>query len=130
MPRRPRRNRERGAAAVEFAIVVPLLLALVLGIVEFSRIYNVQIVVTNAAREGARTMAIKDDTGLATAAVNNAVTNVTLSSIQITPGTGACTNGAEANATVTSNVALLTGPWFNIGSSITVTGTGAMRCGG
>lgn len=130
MPRRPRRNRERGAAAVEFAIVVPLLLALVLGIVEFSRIYNVQIMVTNAAREGARTMAIKDDTGLATTAVNNAVTNLTLSSIQITPGTGACTNGAEANATVTSNVALMTGPWFNIGSSITVTGTGAMRCGG
>ena len=52
-------GRERGAAAVEFALVAPLLLALVGGIVEFSYTYNLQISVTQAAREAARTMAIE-----------------------------------------------------------------------
>jgi Flp pilus assembly protein TadG len=45
---------ERGAAAVEFALVMPLLLLLVFGIVEFGLIMNRQITVTHAAREGAR----------------------------------------------------------------------------
>lgn len=43
-----------GAALLEFAIVMPLLFALIFGIIEFSLLlYNKQII-TNAAREGAR----------------------------------------------------------------------------
>ena len=39
---------------VEFAAVLPVLLLLVLAIFEFGRVYNAQIIVTQAAREGAR----------------------------------------------------------------------------
>ena len=49
-----RERSERGAAAVEFALVMPLLLLLVFGIVEFGLIMNRQITVTHAAREGVR----------------------------------------------------------------------------
>lgn len=52
---------ERGAVAVEFAIVLPVLLILLLGIAEFGRVFNAQIVITNAAREGSRIMAITED---------------------------------------------------------------------
>ncbi|WP_297448718.1 TadE family protein [Ferrovum sp.] len=45
---------ERGVAAVEFAIVFPLMLLLMFGIVEFGTMMYDQIMVTNAAREGAR----------------------------------------------------------------------------
>jgi Flp pilus assembly protein TadG len=45
---------ERGQALVEFAIVLPLLLLLLLGIVDFARAWNVYEVLTDAAREGAR----------------------------------------------------------------------------
>lgn len=130
MPKLTAHLPERGAAAVEFALVVPLILALILGIVEFSRIYNVQIMVTNAARDGARTMAVQNNTSKAGAAVTNAVNGLTLSSVTITPATGSCTAGAQANATVQSQVTLLTGQWFDIGSQITVTGIGAMPCEG
>jgi len=44
----------RGGALVEFAIVLPLLLILVFGIIEFGLLLYNQAVITNASREGAR----------------------------------------------------------------------------
>jgi len=49
---------EAGQSLVEFAIVLPVLLALVIGIFEFGRAWNVYQVITNAAREGARTAVV------------------------------------------------------------------------
>lgn len=45
----------RGAALVEFALVLPLLLVLIFGIIEFGIIIYDKAMVTNAVREGART---------------------------------------------------------------------------
>jgi Flp pilus assembly protein TadG len=50
----PARVRRRGVAAVEFAFIVPLLLLLLVGIWELGRIIHVQIIMNNAARDGAR----------------------------------------------------------------------------
>lgn len=44
----------RGAAAVEMAIILPLLLAITFGLIEFGLLMYNQQVITNAAREGAR----------------------------------------------------------------------------
>jgi hypothetical protein len=51
-------GRDRGAAAVEFALVLPLLLLLVFGIIDFGRALNAQVTLTQAAREGARLVAL------------------------------------------------------------------------
>jgi hypothetical protein len=45
---------DRGAAAVEFAMVMPLLVMLVFGIFEFGLAWHTYQVITDAAREGAR----------------------------------------------------------------------------
>jgi Flp pilus assembly protein TadG len=45
---------ESGAAAVEFALILPLLLVLIIGLVDFGRMGFVQVSVTAASREGAR----------------------------------------------------------------------------
>lgn len=45
---------ERGAELIEFALVFPVLLMVVLGIVDFGFLFQRMEVVTNAAREGAR----------------------------------------------------------------------------
>src|SRR5688572_33202066 len=49
-----RTREDRGAAIVEVALTMPLLLLVVVGIFEFGRAYQTWQVVTNAAREGAR----------------------------------------------------------------------------
>ena len=49
-----RRNGERGTEFVEFAFVLPLLLVVVLGIVDFGFLFQRYEVITNAAREGVR----------------------------------------------------------------------------
>ena len=60
-------RRERGAAAVEMAIVLPLLLLVVGGLVDFGRAYYLNSVITNAAREGARMVAMSYTTAQADA---------------------------------------------------------------
>lgn len=50
----PRMRRENGAALVETAFVLPIMLLVCVGILEFGRAYQTWQVVTNAAREGAR----------------------------------------------------------------------------
>jgi Flp pilus assembly protein TadG len=45
---------ERGAEAVEFALVVPIFLLLVFGVVDFGYMINHDTMVNNASREGAR----------------------------------------------------------------------------
>lgn len=45
---------EHGAAAIEFALVLPVLLLLLFGIIEFGLLLFNKAVLTNAAREGAR----------------------------------------------------------------------------
>lgn len=52
----------RGQAAVEFALVLPFLLIMLVGIIEFGRAWNEHQVITDAAREAARKGAIWDET--------------------------------------------------------------------
>jgi Flp pilus assembly protein TadG len=46
--------RRRGQALVEFALILPAILLLVVGMLEFARAWNLHQVMTDAAREGAR----------------------------------------------------------------------------
>jgi len=65
--------RERGAAAVEFALVVGLLLTIVFGIVEFGVYYSDRMVVDNAAREGVRAASLNQTQSTVVAATQNAL---------------------------------------------------------
>ena len=47
-------DKERGVAVVEFALVVPLLLLILFGIIEFGILFYDKAVITNASREAAR----------------------------------------------------------------------------
>ncbi|MCZ2847120.1 TadE/TadG family type IV pilus assembly protein [Modestobacter sp. VKM Ac-2978] len=121
---------ERGAAAVEFALVVPVLLLLLVGIMEVSKAFNTQATLSAAAREGARTVATAGTAASALSIVQSAVgtLGVPASAISITPLT--CV-GAAANTTVTVTVThrqtFLGGVLGSSGA--TLTGRAVMRCG-
>jgi len=124
-----RSDRERGAAAVEFALVLPVLLLLVLGMLEFSRVYNAQISITNAAREGARVMAVQNDPTAAAQAAVAAAPSVALSTgnVSITPSDCSATPNSTVQVSIAYQLPLMTG-WF--GPTLALHGTGAMICGG
>ena len=63
-------KKNKGQGIVEFALVVPLFLLLAFGILEGGRVLYSQMVVAEAAREGARAVAISGDRTQAAIAVN------------------------------------------------------------
>ncbi|RBY95071.1 pilus assembly protein [Blastococcus sp. TBT05-19] len=135
MSARSRLRDERGASAVEFAFIVPVLLLLVLGIAEFGRAFQVQGTISAAAREGVRMMALQNDLPAAKAAVQNAAGSldpgIGLDQITVDPPSG-CTgatgaSGQTVELTIEYDMPFLT-DFF--GAGLTLTGTGVMRCNG
>jgi Flp pilus assembly protein TadG len=125
MSRGARSRDDRGAAMVEFAIVLPLLLVLVMGIIEFGRAYNTQVAIQSAAREGARELALRRSSSQVSAAVTNAAPSVSIDSISQSP----CPATGDGQARVTINESFTFGiPFVPIGTK-TLTATGVMRCG-
>ena len=126
-----RRPRERGAAAVEFALILPLLMTVVIGVMEFGFLFNQQISLSQAAREGARSYAIHHgeagfDLNLVVQQAAPSVSGVSASSSQ---PSGLCPSGQNVEITASKPYKSLTG-WFNFLSWATISGKAAMRCGG
>ncbi|HEX9290756.1 MAG TPA: TadE family protein [Anaeromyxobacteraceae bacterium] len=84
------RGRERGAAVVEFALVLPLLLMLVLGAIDWGWYFYLREVVTNAAREGARAGSVSALGSSAAAAAETAATTY-LTNLGLGAGTATAT---------------------------------------
>lgn len=61
MARRPQHDDDRGQATVELALVFPVILLLLLVLVQVGLVVRAQILVTHAAREGARVAAVGED---------------------------------------------------------------------
>lgn len=125
-----------GAAAVEFALLTPLLLLILFGIIDFARAFNIQETLTQASREGVRGYALgltTDPTG----ATQNAAVGVP--GVTVTYGTqnssggdssgGACTTAGATNVWVRADHPYSFIAFLNLGS-ITITGKAYMRCGG
>ena len=125
--------RDRGAAAVEFALLLPVLLLLVFGIIDFGRALNAQITLTQAAREGARIAALGESnvvSGTQAAATGLSPVAVTVTSCPAGAGTGvnAVVKASYSFSFVTplSAIARIFGSSF--GSTMTLTATGVMPC--
>lgn len=79
-----RARSSRGTTAVEFAIVVPLLLLILLGLIDFGRLLFVQVSLNAASREGARAASLYQPTSSQQGDVVGRVTQVVQDS---SPGT-------------------------------------------
>jgi len=134
---------ERGAELIEFALVFPLLLFVVLGIVDFGFLFQRMEVVTNAAREGARIAVLPgyddadvtarvldyiEEGGVPTEAGNPEIAS---DDYPIPIGGGATITGKRVTVTYTHNYLFIGGlaSWFGGGSFTTVplSGVATMR---
>ncbi len=124
----------RGAAAVELAIVLPVLVMLLLGIMEFGYAFFIQASVAGAARIGVRDYSINwtqpnaDQTAIALAKTDVPVsTDVATASFQ-SPCTVA---GGQTTMVLTYQYHSLTGlfDWI-LGSPVSVSEKASMACGG
>jgi Flp pilus assembly protein TadG len=89
---------DQGSAAVEFVLVLPVLLLVLFAIVDFGRLLNAKIVLSQAAHEGARAAAITDD-GSALDTVNRIVGG--LADGLEDPSISGCESGPGTDASVT-----------------------------
>jgi Flp pilus assembly protein TadG len=114
-------RQEQGAAAVEFALVVPLLMAVVFGIVEVGTFYQREIQLSNGAMVGARSVAHGSPAGTARSVAASAA-GVPTSDVTV----GTCpSSGASVTVTINSSKAAVTGLF---GSSFGISGKGVARC--
>jgi Flp pilus assembly protein TadG len=126
-----RRDIERGAAALEFAIVMIPLFVLLFGIIDFALALNAQQAVTAAAREGVRALALGHPEDVETRA-DSAGAPIPAAELNSSI-TQTCVPGSAGKVTVTHVYSFLTPiPSFvpGLGASMTLTGKGEMRCGG
>lgn len=117
---------DRGAALVEFALVLPLLILLVFGVIEFGRGYHTKTTLTHAAREGVRVAAL--DSGDPVSTVRNAAPVLDAESIVVEIAPSPCTPGQPVTVTVTYDHTFDI-PLFRSGTW-TFVEEGVMRCGG
>ena len=114
---------DRGAVMVEFAIILPVLLLILLGIVEFGRAYNAQVSIQAAAREGARELALRHSSSAVESASRGGAPGMTIDGIAQTPCPA--TGDGKAKVTITESFSFLALPF----DSIELHATGVMRCG-
>jgi len=133
-----RKSNERGAAIIEFALVLPILVVLVFGIIQFGLYFNRAQAFNAAAREGARIGAIpttsQSDIQTSVLSALGAVKVDDLESapaVAVTPDTDFPCRDREGESIVvevTSSQAIEIPVWPSNGTSVGLTGRGEFRC--
>ena len=106
------RSRSTGQSLVEFALVLPPMLLIILGIIQFGFIFNTYVTMTNATREAARTGTIYQYDSSLSKAQNDAARNA-----QVLTSLKASMNYLSRTAPEFSN----SGTWTSSGGGLTFT---------
>jgi Flp pilus assembly protein TadG len=128
------RRDTRGAAIVEFALVVPILFLMVWGIISFTRAYQRLNALTSSLREGARTASTLSS--LVSSAAQRTLVKTTISNFSTAYGYTVDTSlvTVDASSTVDVRVSVTNYPLFSginfLGglSGITVNRVAIFRC--
>jgi Flp pilus assembly protein TadG len=126
------RKNEKGQSIVELALILPIVILILFGILEFGRVFHSYLVITHAAREGARLGAVgKPDSEITSRILEAAplpLSDTNLHITRIEPAESARTSGLPLTVEVTYDVDLIT-PLFSdfLPDPITLTARAVMR---
>ncbi|WP_027108045.1 TadE/TadG family type IV pilus assembly protein [Lacticigenium naphthae] len=120
------KKEESGQSMVEFALILPILLLLIVGIMEFSWLFHQQTQVTAAAREGARTRVVMMAENVSKEKVDTAVANSLPSSVS-DPTITIKYNEEEATVYVEVEASSLTGLFDVMDDLYTLSASATMR---
>ncbi len=105
-----KQQNERGAVAAEFALLLPVLLTILFGIIEFGMIMYGREIVTNATREGARAGITQGPPKLSTGAIttisNNYLVNTGVNPANVTFTAVGAGGATPATLTVTAQLSV------------------------
>ena len=143
-------SESNGAAAVEFALILPLFFLLIFALIDFGRMFFVQVSITSASREGVRlsslySAGIPDIQSVVTLVNSSAPTAATIS--QLTSGATLTVTQTSCNLTsTTENTTVLVATTFRwllpvglvsfiapgspLARTLTLSSNGVMRCVG
>lgn len=136
-----RKLRQRGAALLEFALCLPMLVLIIMLVLEGSRVVRTHQVLNNAAREGARIAILQENQGFTAAVANAVVTyaaqngvsitaaNVTVDqAVPISDASGITFLASKVTVTYTYTVNYLAVfAWLGVPSSYSLTGQAVFR---
>lgn len=120
-------ERDRGAAMIELALIMPVLLMVMVGIIEFGRAYSYQESIQGAAREGARALALHQSVSNAVNAGRGSATVTGISTSGSCPATADPASPQYATVTVKAKITFGI-PFISLGTK-TLTATASMLCG-
>ena len=121
-------RRESGVAAVEAALILPVLLLLVMGVIDLGRALATKQEVTHATREAVRVYAVTHDLGRAVQAFAEGTAGLACDAPEISPEP--CIEGEEVSVSGACNFEFVTplgGSLLQVGQ---IGSTAVMRCGG
>ncbi|MEY4366737.1 MAG: hypothetical protein RLZ28_152 [Actinomycetota bacterium] len=111
--RRFNKRSEKGAAALEFAIIVPVLLLLVLGLIDIGRLLLVNMSLLSAAQQGARVSAmtassvVGSSTTISSSVSNSVPTGII--SLSLLGNTGSCVSASLSSCVLPGIVSTCAG---------------------
>ncbi|HKL42546.1 MAG TPA: TadE/TadG family type IV pilus assembly protein [Clostridia bacterium] len=120
----------KGQAMVEFVLILPVFLLLLLGMADISRVISANFVLENASRSAARVGVISNSDSEIITAIENGTDSLDASSITytITPTEGTRGSGDELTVEINYTVDILTPIVSNVlGNTIPVSGKTIMR---
>ena len=99
-------KKKRGQAIVEFALILPVFILILLGIMEFGLVFHQYLVVTAASREGARVAALGGSDAETLTMVNTSAVSINAGQLTTTITPANRVKGQTVSVQVTNPVAI------------------------
>ncbi|CEG28321.1 TadE/TadG family type IV pilus assembly protein [Bacillus sp. B-jedd] len=120
---------EKGQSMVETALILPIVLMLLFGIVDFGRIFHAYLTLDHAGREAARLASIQKSNADITSKISSSTAGLDSSKLTVTisPNEAARTSGTDATITLVYKIDFITPFVTSLASPLTLTDTTVMR---